>query len=103
MAWVMASRYVVSAIPITILDIESARGVGGIGHRRAIRFIGRGVDLLLHALLDAREVFFGGDAELAQHALEARQSILGLPLLDLLGRHVCIVDMLGLSLHSVVF
>src|SRR3712207_3967023 len=82
MAWVMASMYVVSAIPVTILDVQPASRVGRIRHRRALGLVGRGVDLLTHALLNLREVVLRRDAELHQHLLIARDRILRLPLFD---------------------
>src|SRR5437870_11281098 len=97
MAVRMASRYVVSLIPIPIAAIQSEGGLFAARHRRALRLVRRGVNFAPHALLNFGKV--SGDAGVDQHALEARHRILRLPLLEHLGRHVGLVVVLRMALH----
>src|SRR5687767_468968 len=100
MAWVMASMYVVSAIPVSVLDVEPASRVGGVRHRGPIRLIGRRVDLVLHALPDRREIFARRDPALDEQVLEPHDCVLPGPLGNELFRNVRRVVMLSVSLHT---
>src|ERR1044071_5850996 len=97
MAVRMASRYVVSLIPISIAAVQPKGGFLAARHRRALGLVGRGVDFAAHALLNLRKI--GGDAGVDQRLLEPRDRVFRLPFLEHLGRHIRLIVMLGVALH----
>src|SRR6185369_13678911 len=100
MAWVIASRYVVSGIPVSIPGKYAQRRVRWIRHWRRIRFVRRRIDLAPHALLDRVDVVLRGEAVVEQQPFESRDRILRLPLLDQFLRHVRLVVVLGVPFDA---
>src|SRR5687768_14465814 len=100
MAWVMASMYVVSAIPVSILDVESATCFGRVGHGGGICFVGRRVDFLLHSQLNRGELVLRRHAALHEQLFESDDRILLQPLRDQFLWHVRLIVMFRVTLHA---